>query len=77
LDRDDGIITIFEIKYTQIPFRITKQYATELGNKIDIFREQLGIKKEIHLAMITTTGLVQNEYVDQLVTNELTLEDLV
>jgi AAA+ ATPase superfamily predicted ATPase len=77
LDRDDGVISIFEIKYSQTPFRITKQYATELGDKIDIFKEQLGIKKEVFLAMITLAGLFQNEYVDQLVTNELTLEDLL
>ena len=77
LDRDDGVITIFEIKYSQSPYRITKQYATELGDKIDIFREQLGIKKEIHLAIISSCGLVQNEYVEQLVTNELTLEDIM
>lgn len=76
LDRDDGIISIVEIKYSQNLFRITKQYATELGDKIDIFREQLGIKKEIYLAMLTTAGLLPNNYVDQLVKNEVTLHDL-
>lgn len=77
MDRDDGIITVFEIKLSHTPYRITKQYATELGDKIDIFKEQLKIKKEIHLAMITVAGLVQNDYVDQLVKNELTLDDLL
>lgn len=77
LDRDDGIITIIEIKYSQSPFRITKQYANELGDKMDIFRDRLGIKKEIYLAMITVSGLLPNAYADQLVKNELTLEDLL
>ena len=74
LDRDDGVINIVEIKYSQKPFRITKQYATQLGDKIDIFREQLNIKKDIYLTMITVAGLLPNAYVDELVTNELTLE---
>lgn len=77
LDRDDGIISIVEIKYSQNLFRITKQYATELGDKIDIFREQLKIKKEIFLAMITTSGLLQNNYSDQLVKGEIILKDFL
>ena len=77
LDRDDGVINIFEIKYSDSPYRITKQYATELGDKIDIFREQLNIKKDIFLIMITISGLVRNSYSDQLVANEITLEDLM
>ena len=76
LDRDDGVINIIEIKYLQKPFRITKQYATQLGDKIDIFREQLNIKKDIYLTMITVAGLLPNDYVDELVTNELILDDL-
>jgi uncharacterized protein len=77
LDRDDGVISIVEIKYSQGLFRITKQYATALGDKIDIFREQLGTKKEIYLAMLTTAGLLPNDYADQLVKNAITLEDLL
>ena len=77
LDRDDGVINIVEVKYSQNPYRITKQYATQLGDKIDIFQEQLNIKKDLFLTMITVSGLLPNEYVDQLVTNELTLEDLL
>ena len=77
LDRDDGVITIFEIKYSENLFRITKQYATELTDKIDIFCEQLNVKKELFLTMITVSGLLKNTYSDQLVANEITLEDLI
>lgn len=75
LDREDGVISIVEIKYSQEPFRITKTYATELGDKIDIFKEQLKINKEIFLVMLTTSGLLPNIYSDQLVKNEVILED--
>lgn len=75
LDRDDGVINLIEIKHSQHPFRITKQYATDLGDKVDVFREKLNIKKQIYLTMITTSGLLPNVYVDELVSNQLTLED--
>lgn len=76
LDRDDGVINIIEIKCSHKPFRITKEYAAQLGDKIDIFKERLNIKKEIYLTMVTVDGLLANEYADTLVTNELTLDDL-
>ncbi len=77
LDCDDDVINIIEIKYSKNPYRITKQYATQLGNKIDIFREQLKIKKDIYLTMLTVVGFLPNAYVDELVTDELTLDDLI
>ncbi|GAB5411701.1 MAG: ATP-binding protein [Chlamydiales bacterium] len=77
LDCDDNVIYVFEIKYSQKPYRITKQYATELCDKIDIFKEQLNVKKDIYLAMLTSTGLFPNSYVDDLVNCEVTLKDIV
>ncbi|NGX60694.1 MAG: hypothetical protein K940chlam9_00161 [Chlamydiae bacterium] len=76
LDRDDGIINIIEVKYSKTPFRITKQYATQLGDKMDVFKEQLHIQKDLHLTMLTTVGLFPNIYADELVSSQLTLEDL-
>jgi len=77
IDREDGVINLVEIKYSKKPFRITKQYATQLGDKLDVFQEQLKIKKEIHLTMIAANGLLPNIYVDELVTNALTLDELM
>lgn len=76
LDRDDGVVNVIEIKYSERPFRITKQYASQLGDKLDIFGEKLKLKKDLHLTMITTSGLLYNEYADELVTSDITLDDL-
>lgn len=76
LDRADGVIHLIEIKYSNKPYRITKQYATQLGDKIDVFREKLAAKKAIYLTMLTASGLLQNAYVDELVCNELTIDEL-
>lgn len=77
LDCDDGVINVIEIKYGKKPFRITKQYATQLCDKVDVFEEQLKVKKDIYLTFITVAGLLENAYVDELVSNELTLEELI
>lgn len=77
LDRSDGIINIIEIKYSQKPFRITKQYANQLGDKIDVFQEHQKTDKEIHLTMITLNGLFENAYSESLVSNTLCLDDFL
>lgn len=75
LDRDDGVVNIIEIKFSQKLYRITKEYASELGDKLDIFSEQLKTSKDLHLTMITTNGLLPNIYSKELVENEITLND--
>lgn len=76
IDRDDDAITICEIKYTDKPFIITKQYADILNRKINIFKEKTKTKKQIFLALISANGINQNQYSNELVTNVVTLEDL-
>ncbi|MES2198546.1 MAG: ATP-binding protein [Chlamydiota bacterium] len=75
-DRDDDAITICEIKYSQIPFVIDKEYAKNLKNKIEIFKKQTKTKKQIFLAIISANGLKKTMYSEELVDAVITLEDL-
>lgn len=75
-DRPDGAITICEIKCSDASFVIDKAYAQVLLNKISIFREQTRTKKQLFLALITTFGLKKTIYSEEIVTNQVTLEDL-
>ena len=75
-DRSDGIITLCEIKYCDREFLIDKQYAAEIEQKIDIFRRKTKTRKHIFVAMITTHGVIRNDYYKRLVHCDLTLDDL-
>lgn len=74
-DRDDGVITICEIKYHTVPFSIDKTYAKKLMNKIEVFQRKTKTQKQIFLAMITVNGLKQTMYSEELVSSIMTLED--
>ena len=76
LDRKDRIINLCEIKFASEEFTITKKYAAELESKEKLFRAQTKTRKSIFLTMITTYGVKQNEYYDQLVQDEMTMDDL-
>lgn len=75
-DRQDGIITLCEIKYSDKPFTIDKAYAKQLIKKMDVFAEQTKPEKQLFLAMITTTGIKENVWSADLVHNEVKLADL-
>ena len=76
VDRKDRIINLFEIKFSINEYEITKSYDAILRNKIAAFKEFTKTKKTIFLTMITTFGLVKNQYFGSTTTSELTLNDL-
>ena len=76
LDRKDRIINLFEIKFSINQYEITKNYDAILRNKIAAFKEFTNTKKTVFLTMITTFGLVKNQYYGSIASNEITLEDL-
>jgi len=75
-DREDGIITLCEIKYSNKPFVIDKEYGKQLIKKVEVFEEQAKPTKQIFLAMITTLGVKPNLWSEELIENEVTLADL-
>lgn len=75
-DRDDDAITLCEIKYTDTPFAIDKQYAKQLQQKIDVFKKITGTKKEIFLVMISASGLKKTMYSEEMISGVVELDDL-
>ena len=75
-DRNDRAITICEIKYTDHPFVIDKEYAAKLIKKIEIFKKMTHTKNQIFLAIIAASGIKQNMYSEELVNNIVTSDDL-
>ncbi len=76
IDRKDRVINLFEIKYAINPFEITKEYDLKLRNKVAAFMQSTKTNKAVFLTMITTFGLVQNQYARSIVHNEITMDDL-
>lgn len=75
-DRRDQIITICEMKYSLNTFTIDKKYAQNLRNKISIFKQDSQTKSAVHLVMITTYGVLENENYFDLVQNNIIMESL-
>jgi hypothetical protein len=75
INRKDGIINVVEIKFSNNEFIITKNYENNLHNKITSFKEETKTKKAVHLVLLTTFGVKQNQYAG-MVQKELVFNDL-
>jgi hypothetical protein len=75
-DRNDDSITLCEIKYTDKPYGIDKQYAQILLQKMEVFKKQTRTRKNIFMAMIAASGLKDTMYSEEIVQGVVTLDDL-
>lgn len=76
IDRDDRVINLCEVKFSKSGFVIDKRYAGELRNKTEVFASVAGRSKNIHLTFITTFGVVENRYYNELVQQAIDLNQL-
>lgn len=75
-DRTDEAITLCEIKCSDHQFAIDKSYAKELLSKMEIFRKQTRTKKQLFLSMITTHGVKETMYSEEIIAARVNLDDL-
>ena len=76
IDRKDHVINICEMKFYSADLSITKSMATELRNKVAVFKETTRTRKQTFLTLITTFGIRQNPHSQSVVDSVLTMDDL-
>lgn len=75
ISRNDNVINMCEIKYYSGPFKVDKEYYTKILRRQEIVSESVSKKMAVHSTLITTFGLVNNEYSGAFI-NTITLDDL-
>ncbi|MFK7786631.1 MAG: ATP-binding protein [Crocinitomicaceae bacterium] len=76
IDRDDNVMNLCEIKFYNSPFTIDKKYYLNLKNKVAELQKDTKTRKNIFITMITTFGIIDNEYSRELVQNKLDMDTL-
>jgi AAA+ ATPase superfamily predicted ATPase len=74
-DRKDNSITLCEIKYSEEPFVLTKDYVEMLNRKMRVFKEQTRTHKQLFITIISANGLKNNYYAEDLISGVVTLDD--
>jgi uncharacterized protein len=76
MDRRDGIVNVFEIKFSNAAFEIDADYAQVLKQKVEIFRSVTKTNKSIFLTLIAPQGVVQNKHAVGLIQKSLAIDAL-
>ena len=75
INRADRVINLCEIKYSAGRYEMTKDYAEWMTERRDLFREETGTNKTLHLTLVSPYGVVTGKNTS-ILQNVVTLEDL-
>jgi AAA+ ATPase superfamily predicted ATPase len=64
IDRNDGVVTLCEMKYSDSEIALTKSMAANIRSKRNTFIAESGTKKAVHIVLVTPVGLKRNRYYD-------------
>ena len=75
IERADGIVNLCEMKYTGSAYNLTKSEADKIQNRIDQLVNLIR-PKGINVVLITSKSAQHNDYYNQLINNNITINDL-
>jgi AAA+ ATPase superfamily predicted ATPase len=76
LSRNDNVVNLCEMKYSNELFMVDKGYDAVLRDKLAVFRAETKTKKALHLTLVTTYGIKQNTY-SSIFQSQVTMQDLL
>lgn len=76
IDRSDNCLNLLELKFHNTPFEMTKDYASQLREKVAIFKQHTRTRKNVFITLLTVFGAKPNEHFLATVAQELTLDVL-
>ncbi len=75
IDRSDRVINLCEMKFSEAPYTITKDYEEKLRNRLAIFKAKTKTRKSLATTMVTTYGVLRGIH-SGIVQNEVVMDDL-
>jgi len=76
IDRNDHVINVCEMKFYNADFVLTKALEKKLRTKLRDFQLATQTRKHVSLILVTTFGLEQSQYSQDLIDKTITLKDL-
>lgn len=76
IDRNDNLMSLCEVKYSNTLFSITKEYSEKLVNKMDIFNDVIKPNKPTQLVLITLKGTKKNKWYTDVIDVDITAEQI-
>ena len=65
------------MKYTSAPYKLTKPDTQALLKKTEVFKKQTKTSKQVTIALVTTQGVQDTIYAQDILSGVVTLKDLM
>lgn len=75
IDRDDNVINLCEMKFSDSEYAITAACDTDLRRKAAVFERVTSTKKAVRTIMVTSYGLTRNQWSNDIY-NQVVMDDL-
>lgn len=75
IDRNDKVINLCEMKYSDKPYVLTKEYAEWLRQRRDLFKEDTHTNKTLRLTMVSSYGIAKGKHAS-VAQSIVTMDDL-
>lgn len=75
IDRSDRVINLCEMKFSETPYIMTKDYESKLRNRMAVFAAETHTTKSLATTMVTTYGIMPGLH-SGVVQNEVVMDDL-
>ncbi len=75
IDRADRVVNLCEMKFSEAPYAISKDYEAQLRERMAVFRESTKTHKSLSITMVTTYGVLRGIH-SGVVQNEVVMDDL-
>lgn len=75
IDRNDGVINLCEMKYTNEEYALDQEEYDKIQKRLAVFQQESGTNKAIHITLVSGNGFKQNKY-SGIVQNVIVGEDL-
>ena len=75
IDRNDGVINLCEMKFSNDTYQIDNEEDKNLRRRQSVFQQVTKTRKAIHTTMITTYGVAHNAYWNN-IQSEVKMDDL-
>ena len=75
IDRNDGVINLCEMKFSDDTYSIDKEEDEKLRRRKSVFQQVSKTRKAVHTTMITTYGVTHNAYWNN-IQSEVKMDDL-
>lgn len=77
IERADKVISLCEMKYSQLPYELTKQESEKLRKREDKLLELIPTHRQVLISLVSNRYPKKNIHYNELITNSITIKDLL